>query len=258
VPLGRDIATQWATEYGFPLDDHANLIAVSQYVAVMTDPMVPKDKIVRMLESNISAPDWKNDSELHNVLANLPLPVFVTTNYDSFMSQALSKNNKDVRQELCRWNAYLQDAPSAFDGGYVPTVASPVVFHLHGYSPQRESLVLTEDDYLDFLVNMARDDQLIPMPIRKSLSGTSLLFVGYGIADWNFRVLFRSIARYLEGGQRRTHFAVMTPPSASEETKQKAIDYLKKYYENIDVRVYWGTAADFARELRSRWGVSAQ
>src|SRR4051812_28654746 len=135
VPLGADIAKEWATEYGFPLEDSSNLIAVAQYVALMTDPMFPKDKIVKMLEANKKSPNFDDDFEPHAVLAQLPIPIFVTTNYDSFMIGALRKHNKDARQELCRWNTYVRGTPSAFDDGYRPTVANPVVFHLHGYSP---------------------------------------------------------------------------------------------------------------------------
>ena len=252
LPLGAEIARNWAQEYNFPLDDASNLIAVAQYVALITDPMFPKDKIVKMIEANDKFPDFDDGSEPHGILADLPIPIFVTTNYDDFMVRALRQRHKDARQELCRWNAYVRETSSVFDNGFVPTVANPVVFHLHGYSPMYESLVLTEDDYLDFLVNISRDEKLIPPLIQKALMGTSLLFIGYRIADWNFRVLFRSLARFMETGVRRTHFAVITPPSTAHALKQKARDYLSKYYENIDVRVYWGTAREFAQDLRKR------
>lgn len=252
LPLGADIAREWAQKYDYPLEDPSNLIAVAQFVALKIDPMAPKEEIVRMFEANTRAPNFADSSEPHRVLAGLPLPVYVTTNYDNFMSQALSKQNKDVRQELCRWNRFVRDHPSAFDGGFVPSVANPVVFHLHGYNPLAESLVLTEDDYLDFLVNISRDDTLLPPSIQKAFVGTSLLFIGYRIADWNFRVLLRSLARFMEGGLKRTHFAVMTPPTASEALKQKAQNYLSEYYENIDVRMYWGTATEFVKDLQLR------
>jgi len=252
LPLGADIARRWANEYRFPLEDSSNLVAVAQYVALMTDPMFPKDEIVKMIEANKKSPDFADDYEPHGVLAALPIPIFVTTNYDNFMLRALRERDKDARQELCRWNAYVRGTPSAFDTNYKPTIANPVVFHLHGYSPIYESLVLTEDDYLDFLVNISQNTNLIPAPIKEAFMATSLLFIGYRIADWNFRVLFRSLARFMESGVRRTHFAVITPPNAADGMKEKAQDYLSKYYENIDVRVYWGTAREFAQDLRKR------
>jgi hypothetical protein len=251
APLGSEIAQGWAQKYHYPLDDTSDLIRVAQFIALTMDPMFPKEEIVRMFKK-ISRPDFTGPSEPHRVLARMPLPIYITTNYDDFMFQALSKQNKDVRQELCRWNKNVKDYPSDFDKGFIPTVANPVVFHLHGYHPVADSLVLTEDDYMDFLVNISQDEGLIPPPIRQALVGTSLLFIGYRIADWNFRVLLRSLARFMESGLRRTHFAVMLPPAETETTPRQAQDYLAKYYENIDVRVYWGTVKEFLSDLQER------
>jgi hypothetical protein len=251
LPLGAEIARQWAELYEYPLDDTSNLIAVAQFLALKQDRMFPKEEIVRMF-ATFNSPDFKDDSEPHNVLASLSLPIYVTTNYDNFMTQALAKKDKDPRQELCRWNKYIKDTPSVFDTDFTPTPANPVVFHLHGYNPFAESIVITEDDYMDFLVNISVEDELIPPAIRKAFTGSSLLFIGYRIADWNFRVLLRSLSRYMESGLQRTHFAVITPPTAATDMRTKAQEYLSEYYENIDVRVFWGTAADFLEKLSQR------
>lgn len=251
LPLGADIAREWSKQYEFPLEDSSNLVAVAQYLALKNDRMFPKEELVRMF-AEFESPDYKSASEPHSVLASLSLPLYVTTNYDNFMTQALKKKDKDARQELCRWNKYIKDTPSIFDTDFSPTPANPVVFHLHGYNPLAESLVITEDDYMDFLVNISVDDQLIPPVIRRAFTGSSLLFVGYRIADWNFRVLLRSLSRYMESGLQRTHFAVITPPQAAGDMRAKAQEYLSEYYENIDVRVFWGTATEFLDQLRRR------
>jgi hypothetical protein len=251
LPLGADIARQWAQQYEYPLEDTSNLVAVAQFLALKQDRMFPKEEIVRMF-ATFNSPKFTDASEPHSVLASLSLPIYVTTNYDNFMTRALSKKHKDSRQELCRWNKYIKDIPSIFDTDFNPTPANPVVFHLHGYNPLAESLVITEDDYMDFLVNISVDDQLIPPVIRRAFTGSSLLFIGYRIADWNFRVLLRSLSRYMESGLQRTHFAVITPPTAASDMRIKAQEYLSEYYENIDVRVFWGTAVDFLKKLRER------
>lgn len=253
IPLGGEIAREWAQQYEYPLEDSSDLVRVAQFLALTSDPMFPKEEIVRMFKK-FTTPDFDDPSNIHHILATLPLPVYLTTNYDDFMIRALAEQNRDPRRELCRWNKYVKDYPSAFDEGFSPTVANPVVFHLHGYAPVAESLVLTEDDYMDFLVNVSVDDQLLPSPIVKALVGTSLLFIGYRIGDWDFRVLLRGLSRFMEKGLRRTHVAVMTPPATSEATRQKAQEYLSEYYDNIDVRVYWGTAHEFLGELTRRAG----
>ena len=101
-------------------------------------------------------------------------------------------------------------------------------------------------------INISVGEQLLPAVIQKALTGTSLLFIGYRIADTNFRVLLRSLLRFMEQGVKRTHYAVMLPPPGSEDVRQKAQDYLTAYYDQIDVRVFWGDAAAFFRELNER------
>jgi SIR2-like domain len=251
IPLGGELAREWAAQYGYPLDDPSDLVRVAQYLALTKDPMFPKEEIVRKFRK-LPAPDFTDPAGPHRVLAALPLPVYITTNYDDFMSQALAGQHKDPRRELCRWNKFVKDYPSAFDEGFTPTVANPVVFHLHGQCEVAESLVLTEDDYMDFLVNLSVDEQLLPAPIARALTGSSLLFIGYRLGDWNFRVLLRGLSRFMEKGLRRTHYAVMPPPAVADGVRERAQNYLAEYYDNIDVRVYWGTAVDFLKELKGR------
>lgn len=179
----------------------------------------------------------------------------MTTNYDDFMFKALMSRGKDPRRELCRWNGLLKKPPSVFDvgTGFRPTSANPVVFHLHGHNEVPESLVLTEDDYLDFLVNISRQQDLLPPRIQEALTGASLLFIGYRLADWDFRVLFRGLVTSKEGSLRRVSVAVQLPPGAQEHEGLVAQSYLTDYFEEIKVRVYWGTAQEFVSELRERW-----
>ena len=263
LPLGGDIAREWAKKYEYPLEDPSNLIAVSQFLALKySDSMFPKDLIVDMF-SGSKSPDFTDPLEPHSVLASLDLPVYVTTNYDDFMFQALTRRHRDPKRVLCQWNKavknYVIDNPTILekDPDYKPTVANPVVFHLHGHVPVAESLVLTEDDYMDFLVNIASDPNLIPAPVARALTGTSLLFIGYRITDWNFRVLLRSFERFMEKAVGRLNIAVMLLPPGLAATEEKTQDYLTEYYENIDVRVYWGTAKDFLKELKERQARSA-
>jgi SIR2-like protein len=256
LPLGADIARDWALKNEYPFDDSNNLIKVAQFLAVEAYPMFPKDEIVQLFKDLNASPKFNEDNEPHRVLAELPLPVYLTTNYDDFMMRALVRNKmRDPKREICRWNMLTRNETSRFDNGYEPTVANPVVFHLHGHTELPASLVLTEDDYFDFLVNVSREPELIPRRIQKALTETSVLFIGYGLADWNFRVLMQGLSRYMEKGLGRRHIAVMLSPNIpnSEAQQQKAQKYLANYYENIDVQVYWGTARDFCAELAQRW-----
>jgi hypothetical protein len=180
----------------------------------------------------------------------------MTTNYDDFIVQALKSRSKDPERELCCWNELVKGQPSIFasEPGFRPTVARPVVFHLHGHSEVVESLVLTEDDYLDFLVNISRERDLLPPRIQEALTGASLLFIGYSLSDWTFRVLFRGLVMSTEPSLRRISVTVQLPPTtdAQASTQQQVQRYLDKYFDKIDMRVYWGKAKEFSKELRQR------
>ena len=302
LPLARDIAVDWSAEYEYPLDDAADLPRVAQYLAIQYDPMYPKERILDGIRA-ARPPDFRRPDGLHSVLADLPLPLYITTNYDDFMFRALESRGKEPRYEVCRWNEIVRDEPSVLSEGEL-SVEHPVIFHLHGHSSIVESVVLTEDDYLDFLINISKYQDIIPHLVERALASASLLFVGYSLADWNFRVLFRGIMKAVESSLRRTNITVQLPvPTADDEVllkngirlsgtllsdqaktvqieteamgtisinkafiqsmvtgendrdvkKAKQEEYLKKYFGALDMRVYWGTADDFAAELREKW-----
>lgn len=262
LPLGSHIARTWSKDYKYPLGDTSNLPSVAQYLAVKHDAMFPKEELIDTWFTPLKTPDFEATNEPHALIARLPLPVFITTNYDDFMLQALRRAGKEPTYELCQWNKYLRekyrDAPSA--NGTGPKAEKPLVYHLHGHYQDMNSLVLTEDDYLDFLVQISADPTLISDQIQKAMSNTTLLFVGYSLQDWNFRVLFRSFVTSRERGMRRDSIAVQLPPSKPDDddnpdtpSVEDSLTYMNDYFGNMDVRVYWGSASDFAAELLSRY-----
>ena len=136
----------------------------------------------------------------------------MTTNYDDFMAAALRRSKVHGATLPVELGARRSASePSALDGALTPNPANPIVFHLHGHLDVPESLVLTEDDYLDFLVAVSRDAELLPHQIQRALAGTSLLFVGYRLTDWDFRVIHRGLVMAGEPSLRRLSVTVQLP-----------------------------------------------
>src|ERR1700756_2373269 len=73
LPLGANIAQEWAEKYGYPLKDRDSLIRVAQYLAVTQDVMIPKEEIIEQFKK-VKLPDgfFKVPDEPHGVLADLP------------------------------------------------------------------------------------------------------------------------------------------------------------------------------------------
>jgi len=255
LPLGWEVARDWARLHRYPLEDRFDLARVAQFMGVTGDPMYPKEEILRRIQS-VKAPDFDDPDEPHGVLARLPFPIYITTNYDNFLVDALKHAKRQARQELCRWNSLLADEPSVFDETFELDPNKPVVFHMHGHIGNLDSLVLTEDDYFDFLVNISRDETLIPLRIRRVLTQTTLLFIGYRIADWDFRVLHRSLVSTLEKALGRIHVSVQLTPgpdTASKKQRDPIESYLNQYFDKLHIRLYWGNAREFSHELQDRW-----
>ena len=255
LPLGADVAEELAQRYGYPFPDR-DLVRVAQYAAVQSDPNAPKEDVVDILRAAgppkyTQPPQFGNSGEPHSVLASLPLPIVITTNYDDFMVRAFKWKLKDARREICRWQDILQHVESIFekDPGYKPTPANPLVFHLHGALDVSESLVLTEDDYLTFLANIAAKPDLLPEVVQQAFAATSFLFIGYRLGDWNFRILFQT----LRARQQFSSIVVLKPPDETDPNRAAHQAYFEKFYGALDMKVFWGTAREFSSQLDERW-----
>ena len=285
----QEIARRWAEEYKFPmaLSDRADLPQVAQFLGTQNDDRFLRTTLIRSLREEVlrrfgdglppdlRRPDAPLDDlmtavgnllrqrdprEAHNVLAHLPFPIYVTTNPDSLLTNALAAVGRPARQEVFQWRR--DERPLAADAvpPARPSRRHPLVYHLFGDILEPRSLVLTEDNYFDYLIGATRNTDLIPAVVRRALTDSALLFLGFQMTDWDFRVLFRSIVRQ-EGGAGRedfAHVAVQIDPEDDRvQDTERARRYLKKYFAKAgigaDINIYWGSSADFVRELQENW-----
>jgi hypothetical protein len=253
LPLAASLAAALASEYDFPFEDHHNLAQVAQFAAVEDGSQFLKRRLADMF-TNVKPPDFHAPDQPHALLADLRLPVYITTNYDDFMCQALVDRGREPLLAICPWyttNAVeVQEATALFqeDAGYNPNSMRPIVYHLHGHYKTPQSLVVTEDDYIDFLVRLGSDPNLLPPVIQRALMNRMLLFVGYRHTDWTFRVIFRRLVSTQSQSSRHSHVSVQFP-----ERSARIQEYLGMYFEEQKIRICWKSARDFSAELRRRW-----
>ena len=106
--------------------------------------------------------------------ATLDLPIYITTNYDDFMARAVrARTQRPARVEISRWHDRLLE-PLGKYRREEPTAADPLVFHLHGHVSHDSSLLVTEDDYIDFMVSLAnrgpKQVPVLPHWVRRGLA----------------------------------------------------------------------------------------
>ena len=285
----REIARQWAEKYHYPLAQHdqENLAQVAQYLAFNLARGFPRDELGQYLKqeiqrryANVLTADLRDANALldqliesvgaqrrasepaepHRVLAQLPFPIYVTTNPDNLLVAALVEAGKKPRVELCRWNRYLERLPSATGQGDRPDPDHPLVYHLFGRIDTPRSLVLTEDDTFKYLIGVTRNRELIPSVLRSALADSALLFLGFQADDWNFRVLFHSLMQE-EGNEllkEYAHVAVQIDPEDGRMLDAgRARRYLEGYFrdahDSARISIFWGSVEDAANELQRRW-----
>lgn len=262
IPLGSEIAGEWAEKYNYPLGDSGQLARVAQFLGIdRGNDMYPKIQLSRRFKQ-IVPPDFSNltyQNSVHAVLADLSLPVYITTNYDEFMEAALRSRRRNPDREFCKWNKFpeIAEEKSVFETpDYKPSEDRPLVYHLHGHIDTPQSMVLTESDYIDFIINLYKEGEtnVLPRVIRKALAATSLLFIGYSLEDINFRIIFRGLMSLLGSSLQLPSIAVQLPPRLTSEKQEQAQRYLDQYTQSMfKVQVYWGDAQNFVSDLRQRW-----
>jgi hypothetical protein len=281
----QELAWRWASTYHFPMSPHAreDLPRVAQYLAVSQNDRFPReglreyvrqelldrygdslpeavrngslDELLTAVGAQLRAAD---EAEPHTVLAQLPFPIYVTTHPANLLASALVAEGKAPEVELCRWNSNIEWPPSLYqhEPGYRPSPSRPLVYHLFGHLREPESLVVTEEDYLDFLIGLTSNKELVPPVVRRALADTSLMFIGFRMDEWEFRVLFRSLMNQEGRGRRNkySHVAVQIDPEGSQTLEpERARRYLQQYFEEVDISIYWGSVEDFVRELKAGW-----
>ncbi len=282
----REIARRWAEAYHYPMAPHEreSLPQVAQFLSVNQYEQAPYDELEDYLKQDIrtrfsanlpaelssngasldqlidavgSFRRKQSEADPYKVLAKLPLPLYITTNWNNLLAAALKEEGKDPQVVLCPWNDYVEELQADFDKEIKPTTERPLVYHLFGRLSDPQSVVLTEDDYFDYLIGVTRNRELIPSVVRSALANSALLFVGFQLDDWQFRIVFRSI-RAQQGGEllgRYPHIGVQLEPEEERILEpERARKYLESYFAaGANISLYWGRADDFIKELQERW-----
>jgi len=290
----RDIAQRWAERYEFPLAprNRDDLSQVAQYLAYrqskataiaelreylvahirktyvadlpreLLDAPVVEGLVDRLILQVGRKERARNKGDPHRLLARLPCPVFINANRNNLLRDALKEAGKRPRIQVCTWQTSggkpvpieVGDAPQR---DYKPSVDEPLVFHVFGNMEVLESLVVTEDDYFSFLVEVTRNEGLkkasIPRVVESAVATSGLLLLGFQIDDWDLRALLHTVleqpGQYAAG--LRARVAVQIDPAEGRFTDpERAISYLENYFGRAaSMNIYWGSPESFLARL---------
>jgi hypothetical protein len=227
------------------------------------EPAVVRQQVADEI-SAVPPPDFQVRTEPHALLARLPLPVYLTTNYDGFLTEALRRQGKNPRTATCPWNVNAEAVGSrAADDALLrfPNSREPVVYHLHGSARDPHSMVVTEEDHLEFLLGLGADRgnvrQLIPTRLRPALTTRPLLYLGYEIQDWRFRFLLHGLLRTVAAMEPRRRAVLQLSPPRTGSHPDRTADAqrsLAGYFQRWNIAVFWGSLPEFCAALGDRLG----
>lgn len=127
-----------------------------------------------------------------------------------------------------------------------PVVDAPLIYNLYGSLEQPDSLILSDDDRLAFLVSVITETPPVPPKVTSSLRDEeqAFLFLGFSLHQWRLRLLLHVLAS--AGRRRRKSFAL--------ELERSKLDPETCLFYERGHRIGFldTTLGDFTRELRRR------
>jgi hypothetical protein len=124
-----------------------------------------------------------------------------------------------------------------------------VILKIHGavdrLTGERDSFVITEDHYIDYLTRTDISN-LVPMTLAEKLRRSHFLFLGYSLRDWNLRVILHRIW----GEQKLTYksWAIQLSPQ----------EFDQKFWTKRDVDLLDSRLEDYIPALSERIQVLPQ
>ena len=263
LPSGAELATYLATKYAYPEQDASDLLRVAQYVDLSAGDAVLFEELHSIFAGRYGP------NKLHRFLAQLPGllrtrgqdvcgQLVITTNYDDALERAFADAGE--RLDVVQYAAGPDD-PGRFvhvdpDGERIEIPGHTdyrafeleqrsVLLKIHGAvdraDPERDRYVITEDNYIDYL---ARESiaRLIPAYLMARMRTSHFLFLGYGMRDWNLRVILRSI-----WAQQTRHFT-----SWAIQRTQSDID--RRFWQRHQVEILDLPLEDWVDAMTSRLG----
>ena len=185
--------------------------AADFYLYSRSDHRPELDRFLRNEVAKVDGP-----RPIHTVIAQIQdIYTVLTTNYDclfevacaSYKRELLKHVHEQFRADTGNWHCPAHLVP--------PKV---ILHKMHGCKDRDESMIITRGDYIRYLANWRDPARGMPACVSSRLPASTLLFLGYSLADWNLLTIWEGVvASFPQGGKEQGRsFAVMKSVSAED------------------------------------------
>ena len=241
LPSGSELTDHLARLFYYPRTASLDLLRVSQWAVVKNGGTGDLYDELRKLFVGEYSP-----TRVHDFFAKLPAEarargwpacnLLVTTNYDDALERAFDSEKEpydtvwyiaDNKFRGRFWHRapgadpQVIERPKTYDG--LALEERTVILKIHGAVDRadaaRDSFVITEDHYIEFLAKTELT-QLLPGQLLEKLLHSHFLFLGYSLQDWNLRVILHRIWEQQKLGFNS--WAIQLAPSEIEQELWRA------------------------------------
>lgn len=195
------------TDLGLDPDKEHDLVTVAQYSVNQAGGN--KTALTRTIVNNIGIA--KRPQLGHEILANLPIHTFWTTNYDKLIEKSLEAAKKvpDVKYTV----QHLATTRPERDA---------IVYKMHGDIDHADKAVICKDDYEKYPFKMGQFASLL----RGDLIEKTFLFLGFSFTDPNIDFILSRVRAVLDKDQRE-HYCIQKKVTRWDGENKADFEYRK-------------------------------
>jgi hypothetical protein len=239
-PLTEILAAELTSEIEEKIDncDCSNLAQVAQKFW-----MYESTTDLQYLTKNFFEKREDKKSKIHSNLASLPFYLIINATPDNFYINSLKEKRKDFIIDSYNFRGGKKDFVE------MGTAEKPLIYYLYGNLHKPESMVISQNDLLDFLVAIISKSPALPNNIRSEFAdrNKTFLFLGFGFQNWYLRILLH----VLQGGNRKCRsFAFEQFAKIDDKRLNDTIIFFQDEYK---IKFYQIEMNTFTKQLKQKF-----
>lgn len=253
--LGNSTSRQDATSRDLDRVSLRDLPSVAEFYAYISGGH--RDEIEDLVREAIKRATCPRP--IHLVLAGIPsVRCVFTTNYDELLEEAcrLVTPHRNLvgpyvydqsrgEQEKPESIPFDANKPFEFKATPPPGGHPLVLYKMHGCVRHTKSMLITTYDYVRYIATWRDERTGVPKEFRDLFGTTTILFLGYGLGDWNFRVIWEAMVGAFPSGRM---------PIQSFAIKSEVTDFERSLFALRGIHLIECDLTLFARALAEEFG----
>jgi hypothetical protein len=189
IPSGvvnwKELLRRPASRLGLDVNKESDLVSLAQYIYNDSKTKTPLTELINNHFSQTG-----RISRNHEILAELPIRTFWTTNYDKLIEQSLIQAGKkpDVKKRVN-------------DLAMIKSKRDAIVYKMHGDAEVADEAVLIKNDFELY----EKNNQMFTIALKGDLVSKTFLFIGFSFEDPNLEHILSRIKILLDD-HTRTHY----------------------------------------------------